>query len=38
MALARITSKGQATIPKAIRDKLGVAPGDALNFEFETTA
>lgn len=29
---AAITTKGQATIPKAIRDALGVGPGDRLKF------
>ena len=28
----RITSKGQVTIPKAIREKLGVRPGDDIGF------
>jgi len=27
-----ITSKGQATIPKRIRDHLGVKPGDRVKF------
>jgi antitoxin PrlF len=27
-----ITSKGQATIPKAIREHLGLKPGDRLKF------
>lgn len=27
-----ITSKGQATIPKAIRDHLGLRPGDRVKF------
>lgn len=27
-----ITAKGQATIPKAIRDHLGLAPGDRIKF------
>lgn len=31
----RITSKGQVTIPKDIRDKLGVAPGDEVGFREE---
>jgi AbrB family looped-hinge helix DNA binding protein len=31
----RITSKGQVTIPKAIRDKLGVGPGSNVGFEEE---
>ncbi|HBQ61397.1 MAG TPA: AbrB family transcriptional regulator [Balneolaceae bacterium] len=33
MATATITSKGQVTIPKKIRDKLGLKPGDKINFE-----
>ncbi|MEX0845605.1 MAG: AbrB/MazE/SpoVT family DNA-binding domain-containing protein [Balneolaceae bacterium] len=33
MAKATITSKGQVTIPKKIREKLGLKPGDKLNFE-----
>ena len=32
MARARITSKGQITIPKEIRDEMGVGPGDSLEF------
>jgi AbrB family looped-hinge helix DNA binding protein len=35
MVLARITSKGQVTIPKQVRERLGVEPGDALDFQFE---
>jgi antitoxin PrlF len=35
MAIARITSKGQITVPKEVRDRLGVQPGDALEFRFE---
>ncbi len=35
MATARITSKGQITIPKRVRERLGVEPGDALEFWFE---
>lgn len=33
MAKARITSKGQITVPKTIRDRLGVRPGDDLIFD-----
>jgi len=32
MAIAKLTSKGQITIPKAVRDRLGLAPGDELEF------
>jgi antitoxin PrlF len=32
MVTARITTKGQITIPKAVRDQLDVKPGDALEF------
>ena len=32
MELAKITSKGQITIPKSIRDKLGVSNGDKVLF------
>ena len=31
-----ITSKGQITLPKAIRDKLGVKPGDRVTFREQT--
>jgi AbrB family looped-hinge helix DNA binding protein len=30
---AIVSGKGQVTIPKAIRDKLGLAPGTVLEFE-----
>lgn len=30
---ARLTSQGQITVPKAIRDRLGLKPGDDLEFE-----
>ena len=35
---SKITSKGQTTLPKAIRDKLGVHPGDTLIYEVEGNA
>jgi antitoxin PrlF len=35
MASSKITSKGQVTVPKAIRDALGVGPGDRLAFRIE---
>ncbi len=35
MELAKITAKGQTTIPKAIRDRLGLHEGDRVSFEVE---
>lgn len=32
MESAKITSKGQITIPKAVRDSLGVHAGDRIHF------
>jgi len=32
MSLAKLTSKGQTTIPKDIRDYLRLAPGDRVMF------
>ncbi len=32
MSNATLTSKGQTTIPKEIRDRLGLKPQDKLNF------
>lgn len=32
MASAKVTSKGQITIPKGVRVKLGLSPGDELEF------
>ena len=31
--MPRVTTKGQVTIPKAIRDALGIEPGDEVSFE-----
>ena len=28
-----VTSKGQVTIPKPVRDRLGIEPGDGVEFE-----
>ena len=32
MAKTRITTKGQVTIPKQVRERLGLRPGDELEF------
>jgi len=32
MAVAKITSKGQITIPQTVRQRLGVKPGDKVEF------
>jgi AbrB family looped-hinge helix DNA binding protein len=32
MTTATLTSKGQTTIPKAIRERLGLRPGDRIEF------
>jgi antitoxin PrlF len=34
-AVATVTSKGQVTMPKAVRDALGVAEGDQIVFRVE---
>ena len=31
--MTTLTTKGQVTIPKAVRDRLGVKPGDEVTFE-----
>lgn len=31
--MSRVTEKGQVTIPKAIREELGIQPGDEVTFE-----
>ncbi len=36
MPTATITSKGQITIPKKIRDKMGLQAGDVLSFDIES--
>jgi len=33
MIVAKVTSKGQVTIPKKVRDRLGVHPGENVGFE-----
>jgi AbrB family looped-hinge helix DNA binding protein len=34
--LITVTSKGQFTIPKAIRERLGVRPGDRVSIDVES--
>ena len=34
-AAARVTSKGQVTVPKAVRDALGIKEGDEVVFRVE---
>lgn len=34
-AAAKVTSKGQVTVPKAVRDALGIKKGDELLFRVE---
>ncbi|MCX7144088.1 MAG: AbrB/MazE/SpoVT family DNA-binding domain-containing protein [Proteobacteria bacterium] len=33
--LATVTDKGQVTVPKEIRDQVGIAPGSRLDFEVQ---
>lgn len=33
MSMTKVTQKGQVTIPKAIREELGIQPGDEITFE-----
>lgn len=33
--LAKVAERGQVTIPKILRERLGIGPGTVLNFETE---
>lgn len=33
--MATVTSKGQVTIPKSVRDELGITPGCQVRFDLE---
>jgi AbrB family looped-hinge helix DNA binding protein len=35
MAASTLTSKGQVTIPKEVRDRMGLTEGDRLEFVFD---
>jgi AbrB family looped-hinge helix DNA binding protein len=35
MATSTITAKGQTTVPKEVRDHLGLRPGDRIEFVIE---
>ncbi len=35
MAISTLTTKGQVTIPKEIRTRLGLKPGDRLDFQLD---
>ena len=35
MPTSTLTSKGQVTVPKQVRERLGLRPGDRVNFAIE---
>lgn len=35
MTSSRISEKGQVTVPKSLRDALGIRPGDRLGFDLD---
>lgn len=38
MTLGKITSKGQVTLPKSVRKRLSLEPGDTIAYEIEGEA
>ena len=34
MTLSKVTGKGQVTLPKVVRQKLRIEPGDTITYEF----
>ena len=38
MVVSKLSAKGQVTIPKEVREKLGVEPGDGIGYEVEGDA
>lgn len=38
MPSSRLTSKGQITVPKEVRDQLGLRPGDEVEFVAEDSS
>ena len=35
MPIAKVTSKGQVTLPKEVRDSMGISPGEEVEFQQE---
>ncbi len=35
MPVAKVTSKGQITLPKEVRDNIGIGPGEEVEFQKE---
>jgi len=35
MPVSKLSSKGRVTIPKQVRERLGVQPGDLISYEME---